>query len=174
MDDARVPKIIYCLMLTVGVISWVRSYLLLPERMASHFRYDGMPNGWMPKDAFFLVMSLMLGLTIIVAFLVPRLIAALPDNQINLPNKAYWLAPARRRETFQFFATQMAWFGCAILLVLIVGTSLAIKANLAPDGRFDNGTMIKVMAAFLFLIVLWTIHFLRHFYCLPTDSSSRN
>jgi uncharacterized membrane protein len=172
MDDARVPRIIYCLMLTVGVLSWVRSYPLLPERMASHFRFDGMPNGWMPRDAFFLVMSLVLGLTIIIAFLVPRLIAVLPDNQINLPHKAYWLAPARRAETFQFFATQMAWFGCAILLVLLFGTSLAIKANLSPDGRFDNGAMIKVMAVFLLLMVLWTVHFLRHFYRLPADAVS--
>ena len=173
MDDPRIPRIIYFLMLAVGLFSWVRSYSLLPERMASHFGFDGAPNGWMPKDSFFLVMSLMLGLTLFISFVVPRIIAALPDNQINLPHKAYWLAPERRTNTFQFVCAQMSWFGCAILFVLLFGTSLAINANLSPDGRFDNNTMLKVMAAFLFLMIFWTVHFLRHFLRIPDDSSTR-
>ena len=174
MDDARVPKIIYCLMLTVGVLSWARSYPLLPERIASHFRFDGTPNGWQPKDTFFLIMLLVVGLTFLFTFLVPRFIAARPDKRINLPHKSYWLAPARREETVRFIAAQMAWSGCAILFVILFGSFLAIRANLSPDGRFDNGSMIQVLAVFLFLMVLWTIHFLRHFYRLPEDSSSRH
>jgi len=30
-----------------------------------------------------------------------------------------------------------------------------------------------VLAAFLFVTVLWIVHFLRHFYRLPADASSR-
>jgi uncharacterized membrane protein len=173
MDDARYPKIVYFLMVVAGLFQWVRFYPLLPERMASHFSYDGTPNGWQPKEGFFLVMLLVVGLTFLFAFLVPRFIAARPDNRINLPHKDYWLAAARREETVRFIATQMAWSGCGILFIILLGTFLAIRANLSPDGRFDNGTMIKVLAAFLFLMVLWTVHFLYHFYRLPADSSFR-
>ncbi|HKM82207.1 MAG TPA: hypothetical protein VJY15_14750 [Candidatus Acidoferrum sp.] len=72
-----------------------------------------------------------------------------------------------------FIAAQMAWFGCAILFIVLFGTYLAIRANLSPDRHFDNDTMIKVLAAFLFMTVLWIVHFLRHFYRLPADSSAR-
>jgi uncharacterized membrane protein len=173
MDDARFPKIIYFLMLVAGLLQWVRFYPLLPERMASHFGYDGTPNGWMPKDAFFLVMSLAVGLTGVITFLTPHLIAARPDNRVNLPHKDYWLAPARRAKTFRFIAAQMAWFGCAILFIVLFGSFLAMRANFSLDGHFDNDTMIKVMAAFLFVTVLWIVHFVRHFYRLPADSSAR-
>lgn len=173
MDDARYPKIVYFLMVVAGLFQWVRFYPLLPERMASHFGYDGTPNAWQPKDAFFLLMLVVVGLTFFGAFLTPRFIAALPDKRINLPHKDYWLAPARREETFHFIAAQMAWSGCAILFVLLFATFLAIRANLSPDGRFDSGAMIKVLAVFVFLMVLWTVYFLRHFYRLPADSPAR-
>jgi uncharacterized membrane protein len=174
MDDARYPKIVYFLMVVAGLFQWVRFYPLLPERMASHFSYDGTPNAWQPKDAFFLLMLLVVGLTFVGAFLMPRFIAALPDKRINLPHKDYWLAPVRRKETFRFIAAQMAWSGCTLLFVLLFATFLAIRANLSPDGRFDNGAMIKVLAVFISLMVLWTVHFLRHFYRLPTDAGSRH
>jgi uncharacterized membrane protein len=173
MDDARYPKIVYFLMLVAGLLQWVRFYPLLPERMASHFGYDGTPNGWQSKDGFFLVMLLAVGITAGMTFLVPRRIAARPGNRMNLPHKAYWLAPARREETFRFIAAQMAWFGCAILFIILFATFLAIRANLSPDSHFDNDNMIKVLAAFLFVTVLWIVHFLRHFYRLPANASSR-
>ncbi|HXR33240.1 MAG TPA: DUF1648 domain-containing protein [Verrucomicrobiae bacterium] len=173
MDDARYPKIIYFLMVVAGLFQWVHFYPRLPERMASHFSYDGMPNGWQPKDGFFLVILLVVGFTLLFAFLVPRFIAARLEKGINLPHKDYWLAPARREETLRFIAAQMAWSGCGILFVILFGTFLAIQANLSRDGRFDNGNMLKVLAVFFLLMALWTVHFLRHFYRLPTDSSAR-
>jgi len=174
MDDPRFPKTLYFLMVLAGFFEWARYYPLLPEKMEAHFSFDGLPNGWQPKDAFFLLMLVVaVGATSIIVFLSPRIIASRPDNQINLPHKSYWLAAARREETFRFIAAQMAWFGCAVLLVLLIGTHLAIKANLSPDFRFDNAVMIKVMGGFLFLTVLWAIRFIRHFFRVPADASSR-
>ncbi len=173
MDDPRVPKTVYVLMLVAGLFQWVFYYPRLPEKMASHFGFNGMPNGWMPRDAFFVVMLIVVGLTVLMTFLTPRLIAARPDNQINLPHKSYWLAPAHREETFRFIGAQMAWFGCAVLFIVLFGTSLAIRANFSPDGRFDNGTMFKVMVGFIVLTILWMARFIRHFFRIPTDFTSR-
>ncbi len=174
MDDPRFPKTVFLLMLLAGLLEWGRYYPRLPEKMAAHFNFEGLPNGWMPKDVFFLLMLVVaVGSASIIAFLSPRIIASRPDNQINLPHKDYWLAPARREATFRFIAAQMGWFGCAVLFVLLFGTYLAIQANLSPDFRFDNATMIKVMAGFLFLTLLWMIRFIRHFVRVPPDASSR-
>ncbi len=173
MDDPRFPKTVYVFMLVAGLFQWVRYYPLLPERMAGHFNFEGLPNGWEPKDVFFLLMLVVIGVTAVIPFLSPRLIAARPDNRINLPNRSYWLAPARREETFRFITAQMAWFGCGVLFVLLFGTSLAIHANLSPDYRFDNSAMIKVLGGFLFLTVLWMVRFIRHFVRIPADFASR-
>jgi uncharacterized membrane protein len=174
MDDPRFPKTVYVFMLVAALFQWVRYYPLLPERMAAHFNFEGLPNGWQPKAVFFLLMLVVVvGVTAVITFLSPQLIAARPDNQINLPNRSYWLAPARREATFRFIAAQMAWFGCGVLFVLLFGTSLAIHANLSPDYRFDNSTMIKVLGGFLFLTVLWMVRFIRHFIRIPADFSSR-
>ena len=173
MGDPRLPKTVFFLMLLAGLLEWVLYYPRLPEKMASHFSFDGLPNGWMHRDAFFLLMLVVaVGSTAIIAFLAPRLIASQPNNRINLPHKDYWMAPARREATFRFIAAQMAWFGCAVLFVLLFGTHLAIQANLSPDFRFDNATMIKVMACFLILTLLWMIRFIRYFVRVPADASS--
>ncbi len=173
MDDPRFPKTLYVLMLVADLFQWVRYYPLLPERMAAHFNFEGQPNGWQPKDGFFLLMLVVIGVTAVIPFLSPRLIAARPDNQINLPHRSYWLAPARREETFRFIAAQMAWFGCGVLFVLLFGTSLAIRANLSPGCRFDNSMMMKVMGGFLIFTVLWMVRFIRHFVRIPAEFSSR-
>jgi len=173
MDDPRFPETFYFLMLVAGLIQWVQYYPLLPERKAAHFNYEGLPNGWQPKDGFFLLMLVVVGVTAVIPFLSARLIAARPNNQINLPNRSYWLAPERREATIRFIGAQMAWFGCGVLGVLLFGTSLAIHANLPLDCRFDNSTMIKVLGGFLFLTVIWMVRFMRHFFRVPTDLSSR-
>ncbi|HVK06735.1 MAG TPA: DUF1648 domain-containing protein, partial [Armatimonadaceae bacterium] len=68
-------------------------YPLLPERVASHFGPDGRADGWTAKDAFIGVsVGTILFLSVFMSAL-SALIARIPDEAINLPNKEYWLAP---------------------------------------------------------------------------------
>ena len=41
----RLPKIVYLLMLLMGLLEWMHVYPQLPVRMASHFDLYGRPNG---------------------------------------------------------------------------------------------------------------------------------
>lgn len=41
------------------------SYAALPERIAIHFRLDGTPNGWGPRAAVWLVVSLQLIIAVV-------------------------------------------------------------------------------------------------------------
>src|SRR5579863_7861641 len=102
MNNPRVSQSVYALLLICGVIGAAHYYPLLPERMASHFASDGTPNGWQPKEVFLLLMGMVAGVTAVIGFLAPGLIASRPASQINLPNKEYWLAPERRASTMQF------------------------------------------------------------------------
>jgi len=170
MSDSRLPTAVYFLLLVFGVWHFAQVYPQLPERMASHFSADGTPNGWSPKQAFFILMAMITAVTAIPAFFVPRKLKNLPRQRINLPNKEYWLAPEHAEETYSFFRTYMAWFGCALLFVLLFGTIQAANANLPSIGHFNSTAMIYVMIGFALFVGVWLILFLRHFQNVPPSS----
>jgi uncharacterized membrane protein len=170
MNGSRLPALTYFLMLILGLLQWAHVYPRLPGVMASHFAADGTPNGYQSKQAFFILMFVILGLSAFIAFVTPRILASKAPERLNLPNKSYWLSPEHRAETFRFVRAQMAWFGCAILFVLLYGTSLAVNANLPPVHRFDSNAMLYVMAGFALFCGAWCILFVRHFMKIPTHS----
>jgi len=172
MKDARVPTFLYCFLLILGVLQGVGVYPQLPEVMASHFTGQGAPNNWQPKPVFFLLMTLAVVASTIPAFIVPRLLPSLPASKINLPNKTYWLAPERRDGTWQFFRAQMAWFGCALLFVLLYAAGQAINANLPTARHFDSQGMLYVMIGFLLFCILWVVHLVYHFRDVPASESA--
>lgn len=170
MNGSRLPALIYFLMLILGLLEWAHVYPQLPPAMAAHFAADGTPNGYQSKQAFFMLASVMLGLSAFIAFVTPGILASKSPERLNLPNKSYWLSPEHREETLRFFRAQMGWFGCAILFVLLYGTSLAIHANLPTVRRFDSKAMWDVMAGFVLFCGAWCILFVRHFMKTPNDS----
>ena len=163
MNDPRLPRSIYIFLVLVGLLMAAYYYPRMPERMASHFAGDGRPNGWQPREAFFLIMLVSSASSALVAFFAPWRIASQPNARINLPNRDYWLAPERRQHTMNYFSAFMAWFGCAILFVLISGTFLCFQANLAPDHDFNSPALIVVLVAFLLFLLVSLIRFVRHF-----------
>jgi uncharacterized membrane protein len=171
MNDSRFPTLLYFLMLALGLLEWVHAYPQLPERMASHFTGNGTPNGWQPKEAFFLFTSLVIVVTAVPSFLVPRQLASLSPDKINLPNKSYWLAPEHREQTSRFFRAQMAWFGCGLLFVLLYAISQAINFNLPNVRHFDSRGMWYVIGGFALFAVTWIIHFVRHFCNVPSPDA---
>lgn len=163
VDDPRFPRVLYVFLVLVCLLMLGYYYPQMPQRMASHFAADGSPNGWQPRDAFFLLMFIVCASSAIVTFLAPWQIASKTDARINLPNKDYWLAPERREATMRYIASTMAWFGCGLLFVLISGTFLALRANLAPDRHFNSEAMLIVLAAFLISLMVLMVGLVRRF-----------
>lgn len=167
MKDSRLPALVFLVILVLALLQWVHVYPQLPERMASHFSANGRPNGWQPKQEFFLVVPIVVVVCLVVSFLLPRTLALVPPEMINLPNKFYWLAPERRKETTRCFAAHMAWFGCGLLFVVLNAVSLAINANLSNSAHFDSQGMWYVMAGFCLFAVVLFIHLILHFCKVP-------
>jgi len=163
VDDPRLPRMMYFVLLFSGLLMMAYYYPRMPERMASHFDAGGRVNGWQPREGFFLLMVLVISSSALISFFAPRQIASRPNNRINLPNRDYWLAPERRERTMNFIAAMMGWFGCGVLFVLIAGTYLAMRANLAPGGGFNSQAMLEVLGIFLVVLIVWMICFIRHF-----------
>jgi uncharacterized membrane protein len=167
MNDPRVPRIVYVFLLAIGVLDWVRRYPLLPERMASHFGPHGEVTHWQTKEQFFLTMVVVGGVSSVAGFVVPLLLAAMPASMINLPNKQYWLAAERRKETMRYLSMKMGWFACGVLFLHLFVTSEAINANMPSHGEFDIGATFAMLFGFVVFVGTWTVLLMRHFGRVP-------
>jgi uncharacterized membrane protein len=161
--DPRLPKMLLVLLIVTALIYFSYLYPQLPERMPSHFNSSGAPNAWMPKSSFFTFFPGVIFLVCLISLGVPKLISRLPPDQINLPNKGYWLAPDRRADTFQFFEASFAWFGCAMLAFFVFGIYLAAQASLAPASGFDTNTFLLGLAALFVFLLFWLFRLFFHF-----------
>jgi uncharacterized membrane protein len=167
MRDPKLPRLVLGFLLAGAVLYFSQIYAKLPDVMPSHFNANGVPNGWMPKSDFFLFL-LPAGLLIaVIAFLSPKLMAILPPNMINLPNKDYWLAPERRAETVQYFEAALSWFGCAIFSLILFTFYIAAQASLNPSRGFDSTSMFIALGAFFAFLIFWLVRITSHFFRTP-------
>src|SRR5690349_7774813 len=129
-----------------------------------------MANGWQTKPAFFTVFVGVSILAAVIGFGIPRIIASLPPQLMNLPNKQYWLAPDRVAETEAFLNNYFAWFGCAVFLVIILTFDYAIQSNLHPENRPGISRMWYILAGFLAFVTVWIIRLLTRFLRTPQEN----
>lgn len=166
MRNRTLALLLFALMLAIALGDLAYHYPLLPERMATHFGPSGEPNGWMPKSGFAVFTVGLL------AFLDAQLLGTafflrrIPDAQINLPNKGYWLAPARREATLATIGSYLVWFGVAIQTLVAGVFHLVYRANLTPDPRL-GGTVWIYLAAFLVFTLVWLMDMMRRFAATP-------
>jgi uncharacterized membrane protein len=163
MPGTRVPRILFFAIVLAAIAQCVHNFPLLPDRLASHFGASGIPNGWMTKSQFFVTYAVVLLPALIVEFWAHRRIAKTPDAKLRLPNKEYWLAPEHRAETFAYFESFFAWFGCAFLLVEVSAMGLAMRANFETPPVLPTGPIVSVIAGFVLFNVAAVIMMLRRF-----------
>ena len=171
MRDGRLPRLLFVVLAVGAAVYFSSYYAQLPDVVASHFNGRGVANGWQSKSAFFGLFVAMSVLAAAVGFGIPRIIATLPPQLINLPNKRYWLAPEHLAETMEFLGAYFAWFGCAVLLIMILTFDYAIQSNLHPNNRPDISRLWYILAGFSAFIVVWIARMFMKFGRPPEDKS---
>lgn len=171
--DSRLPKLLFVLLALYAAVHFSYHYPQLPEVVASHFNGRGATNGWQTKSAFFTVLVGVSVLAAVVGFGIPRIIGVMSAQLINLPNKKYWLAPEHLAETVEYLNTYFAWFGCAILGIIILTFDYAIQFNLHPENHPDPARMWYILAGFVAFVVVWSIRLLTKFLC-PRQEERRS
>ncbi len=135
----------------------------LPSTVASHFRGDGTPDGWSSRTELLGVYIAMVVLAISSFATLLLILPHLPESLINLPRKDYWLAPARREETFRTLGTRMLWFGKATPMLLSHLMGMTLAANLSPHPRLGKAA-VWALVVYLAFTTVWLVSLLRHFY----------
>jgi len=163
MMNTRLPKVCFVLTGLYAAVRFSFYYPKLPATVASHFDGRGTANGWQSKDAFFVVFAGVSLLAALLGFGIPRLIEAMPMRLINLPNKEYWLAGEQRTASLTFLKAHFAWFGCALLLVIVFAFNYAVQSNLHPERAPDVAGLWFVLAGFAVFMIVSTIRLFQRF-----------
>ena len=135
----------------------------LPERVATHFGGSGAADGWMTRAGyvrFILLFVVVLPSLLVAAIgLLPRLF----PQWVNLPNRAYWLAPERREDSLDFLLAHACWFGVLIVLFMAAIHYLLLQANAASPPRLPTVPFVALLGAFVAGLAVWMVMLYRRF-----------
>lgn len=157
---------VFIALVAASVVQVLIYYPQLPDQVASHFGGDGQPNGWSPKETFFIIDLATMALMALVFLFLPKSLSRFSDKSMSLPNKDYWLAPERREKTFEIIQDQMCWFGSATVVFLICIFQLVIEANLNPPAALSSGFMF-LFIAYMAYTGWWVVKFIAKFMRAP-------
>ena len=152
-----------------AVFVWLTSRGL-PSVVASHFDAAGVANGFMTRNFYaWFMLAFVVGLPLLLSLL-PNLVFRSEKIRINLPNREYWLAPERRRETHDFLCRHNSRFGVLLTLFLCYVHWLVLRANAVAPPRLPSMPFIIGLALFGVLSVVWVAALLVRFRKVPPRS----
>lgn len=134
----------------------------LPDVVASHFDLRGHADG---TSSRFALCATYAGTVLLLGGLfagLPPLLRRLPQCLINIPHRAFWLAPERIGESLQRLGDSLRWFGVATLAFLAGTMHLVFRANLAEDRQLGN-TFAVLLVAYLLATAAWVARLLVQF-----------
>lgn len=124
----------------------------LPDRVATHFNWDGTADDWMAKPA---ATALLLSIQLVVPWFIVAITALtnwLPISLINLPNREYWLAPQRRRESLAFVHRELAGIALAVAWFMAAVSHLSFEANIV-GGPLATHAMLALLGVYLTVVL---------------------
>ncbi len=132
MKQPWIALVTLLFLLLLGWAQLATYYVFMPPRVASSFDLAGRPEGWTGKSEFCLTCAAFLPAIAAVFAALGLGCGKIPDRLVSLPNKDYWLAPERRRETHRFLSVWLLWMGNATLVFVMACVHLTMAANLSP------------------------------------------
>lgn len=164
-EQKKLGTIITLLLVFLAIIQFAYYHSILPDRIASHFNLMGQPDNWSSKNA---VMLFHLGLVIFFAVLfhfLSWITYKIPESLINLPNKNYWLAPERKKQTLNSLSIFFIWMGNVAIIFFMVIFNLAYQVNVSPNDKSYNFWIALIL--FIIANVYMIYHLFKRFRKIP-------
>src|SRR5215831_2373067 len=135
----------------------------LPPVVASHFTASGDANDFMPRRLYLgFMLALTVGLPLLLVF-AHGAVRFIPPRFINLPHRAYWLAPERLAETLAFLQAQSTYLAALLAVFLCFVHWLVVRANAVQPPRLPGPLFVTGLVLFLLALAVWIGAFLVHF-----------
>ena len=160
--NKRTSAIVVFVFLCIGCLAHALYYYpQLPDQVAHHFGASGQPDAWGSKMNFLIIylvtVAIMAATFLGAGLVIPRI----PDSQISLPRKDYWLAPERRQQTLDYVLQQLLWLGSLTMLLLLDMFHQSFRVHLGKATSLDHFWV--TMGVYLVLTGMWCIAFYRKF-----------
>lgn len=159
----KLPFYIYVFLIGIAIAQAVSYFSIMPETMATHFGLGGSSDGWMSKNSFFIFQAFIFLLMFGIFIVIPWAFEKFKVTKMNLPNREYWLSPARISDVYRYFRESFAWFGVVNLAFLIGVMQLVFEANIPPNQTLNNNIFIMLFGGYLVFVIIWLIKFYRKF-----------
>lgn len=159
--NCRPARIIFIIVILLCLGQAIYYYPLLPDRVASHFGASGRPDAWSSKQSFVEIYLFAVAVVALLFSGIGSLLRRTPSHMINLPNRDYWMAPARAEETIDFLSQQFLWVGSATLLLLLDIFHQAFMVHLARAGGLEHAVVSLVL--YVVFTAIWSIGLIRKF-----------
>jgi hypothetical protein len=158
MSERNLGLVVTVVMLVLCAAQILYYAPLLPDIVASHFSFDGTPDGWGDKDSFLILYTgfvvFLASLFVAIALFLPRI----PPALINMPDKDYWLAPERKEATLSYLSGRLLAMGNVTVLFIIVLFQFTIQANLRAEEDIRLGAETLVLAGvYSAYMLIWVI-----------------
>ena len=106
----RIAWSVFIALLLLAILFVIGTASQLPLTVASHFDAAGQPNAFMSRGAYIrFELCIAVGLPALVVAILWTVYSRATD--LKLPNRDYWLAPARLDRTRAFLIAHGVWFG---------------------------------------------------------------
>jgi uncharacterized membrane protein len=159
----RLPALLLVLALVVAATTIVATIGLLPPIVPSHFRLDGRPDRWTPRDAYVVVMlALAVGLPLLIVASMGT-VRRIPVRWINLPHREYWLAPERREGTYRTLRAFACCVGALVALFMAALHLHVVTHASTRDGGAPDAAFFALLAVFVVSMVLMLVWLARRF-----------
>ena len=164
----RFGRVFYAVVLFVCVFEFWRLWNISPPEMAAHFNLQGNPDRIVPRAEFFSFQIKTLLIMIVISLVMQFIFMVLPERLMHMPNREYWLAPARRDDTLDRMSSFAAMMFGVILLAVQAAFELSVYANLKTPIFFNAQWMFVVMIASVIVIGLMLASLMGSFRTIPS------
>ena len=125
-----------------------------PANVAVHFDAAGRAEAFAPRGQYRRV-ALLLALALPVAVVAIMAFAYSRAVDLKLPNRDYWLAPARLERTRAFLITHSIWLGSIMVSLTCFVHWLVLEANLRRPPQLSNSLFALGLGLFTACTAAW-------------------
>jgi len=137
--------------LVFGIV-WVSILIAGPETVPGHFGADGTPTRWDPTIEFLGIMALVAGGMAVLFTALPVIMARVPIEHVNVPNREQWNTPARRAHLDALVTEDLRLIGTGTMLLL--AAVLVVSGYVGLGGQAPGWLFIVMMGTYLGALAL--------------------
>ena len=123
--------------IAAGLFVWLTGSNM-PTEVASHFNASGQADSFLSRDNYLTLMILVICLSTLVVGGIGRLLISLPEDSINLPDKAYWLSPERKNYSLNYISNWLQFFSAGMAAFLCFVHWIVVQANSTEPKQLDS------------------------------------